>query len=185
VPGASGNQRHSFGRGQGAARADGHGVVGADRHHIAHPAPPDAAAQLTAAIDFIAGHEGSADPPRLRALQQAIGQLRLGGEHHLLRDTGQLAVLLIPGARFGQVQGPADQRMPAAGGIGQGDRHLAQRNTAHGAAVLAGRSGRVRRRLLIGRLIHDQHPIPVVEMPGRPASRDVQHLLVVPDRTRQ
>ena len=160
-------------------------MIGADRQHIAHFALVDAPAQLTAAVDFIAGYEGGADPQAVRAVQQGIGQLRLGGEHHLLRDAGQLAVLLISGAAFGQVQSPADQRMPAAGGIGQGDRHLAQRNTAHGAAVLAGRAGRVRRRLLIGRLIHDQHPIPVVEMPGRPASRDVQHLLVVPDRTRQ
>jgi hypothetical protein len=40
-------------------------------------------------------------------------------------DAGQLAVLLISGARFGQVQSPADQRMPAAGGISQRDRHLA------------------------------------------------------------
>jgi hypothetical protein len=153
VPGAGGNQPHSVSCGQGAARANGHGVVGADRHHIAHPSPADAAAQLTAAIDFIAGHEGGADPPRLRALQQAIGQLRLGGEHHLVRHTGQLAVLLIPGARFGQVQGPADQRMPAAAGIGQGDRHLAQRDTAYGAAVLAGCPGAVGGGLLIGRFV--------------------------------
>jgi hypothetical protein len=65
----------------------------------------------------------------MRALQQATGQLRLGGEHHLVRDAGKLAVLLISGARFGQVQGPADQRMPAPGGISQGDRHPAQRDT--------------------------------------------------------
>jgi hypothetical protein len=63
-------------------------VVGADRQHIAHPAAADAAAQLTAAIDFITGHEGGAGPPRMRAVQQAIGKLRLGGEQHLLRHTG-------------------------------------------------------------------------------------------------
>jgi hypothetical protein len=160
-------------------------VVGADRHHIAHRALADAAAQLAAAVHFIAGHEGSADPQRLRAAQQAAAQLRLGGEHHLLRDAGQLTVLLIRGAPFGQGQGPADQRMPAAGGIGHGDRHLAQRDTAHRAAVLAGRADRICRGLLIGRLIHDQHPIAVIEMPGRPRRRDVQDPLVVPDRTGQ
>jgi hypothetical protein len=53
------------------------------------------------------------------------------------------SVLLISGARFGQIQRPADQRMPAAGGIGHGDRHLAQRDTADDAAVLAGRVGRI------------------------------------------
>ena len=88
------------GGGHGAARAGGQDVVGADRHHIAHPALADAAAQLTAAVHFIAGHEGGADPQRVRAVQQGAGQLRLGGEHHLLRDAGQLAVFLISGARL-------------------------------------------------------------------------------------
>ena len=119
VPGAGGDQAGRPGRGHGAARAGGDSVVGADRQHIAHPALADAAAQLTAAVDFIAGHEGGADPQRVRAVQQVAGQLRLGGEHHLLRHAGQLAVLLIGGARLGQVQRPADQRVPAAGGIGQ------------------------------------------------------------------
>ena len=143
------------------------------------------AAQLTAAVHLIAGHEGGADPQGVRAVQQGAGQLRLGGEHHLLRDAGQLAVLLIGGARLGQVQSPADQRVPAAGGIGQGDRHLAQRDTAHGAAVLAGRAGAVGGGLLIGGFVHDQHRVPVIEVTGRPRRRDVQDLLVVPDRTGQ
>ena len=43
----------------------------------------------------------------------------------------------------------------------------------------------VGRGLLIGRLVHDQHRIPVIEMTGRPRRRDVQHLLVVPDRAGQ
>jgi hypothetical protein len=118
-------------------------VVGADRHHIAHPALPDAAAQLTAAIHFITGHERGADPQGLRMVQQGAGQLRLGGEQHLLRDAGQLAALVIGGAAFGQIQRAADQRVPAAAGIGQGDRHLAQSDTAHGAAVLAGRTNAI------------------------------------------
>ena len=50
---------------------------------------------------------------------------------------------------------------------------------------LAGRAGRVARGLLIGCLIHDQHPIPVIEVPGRPRRRDVRNALFVPDRTRQ
>jgi hypothetical protein len=160
-------------------------VISTDRHHIAHLTLADAPAQLTAAVDFIACHEGGADPKTMGAVQQGIGQLRLGGEHHLLRDAGQLAVLLISGIRPGQVQRPADQRVPAAGGIGQGDRHLAQRDTARRAAVLAGRANAAGGGLLIGRLIHDQHRIAVIEMPRRPRRRDVQHLLLVPDRTRQ
>ena len=185
VPGARGNHAGSLGRGHGAARASGKGMIGADRQHIAHPALADTPAQLTPAVHFVAGHEGGADPQAVRAVQQGAGQLRLGGEQHLLRHAGQLAVLLIRGAPFGQVQSPADQRMPAAGGIGQGHRHLAQRDPAHGAAVLAGRAGRGARGLLISRLIHDQHPIPVIKMTDRPGRRDVRNALVVPDRTGQ
>jgi hypothetical protein len=185
VPGAGGDHADGFGCRHGAARPGCQGVVGADCHHIAHPAPADTAAQFPAAVHLIASHEGGADPARVRAVQQPISYLRLAGEHHLLWDAGQLAVLLIGGARLGQVQGPADQRMPAAGGIGQGDRHLAQRDTAHGAAVLAGGASGVGRGFLVGGLIHDQHRIPVIEVADRPVRRDVKHLLVVPDRTRQ
>jgi hypothetical protein len=142
-------------------------------------------AQLAAAVHFIACYEGGADPQVVRAFQQGASELGLAGEHHLLRDAGLLAVFVIGGARVGQVQRPADQRMPAAGGIGQGHRHLAQGDTAHGAAVLAGRAGRAGRGLLIGRLIHDEHRIPVVEVPGRPCRCDVHDVLVVPDRSRQ
>ena len=161
------------------------GQVTAQVRHIARPALADAAAQLTAAVHFVACHEGGADPSGVRSFDQAAGQLRLGGGHHLLRDAGQLAVLLISDARFGQVKSTADQRMPVAGGVGQGDRHLARCGTAHGAAVLAGRAGRSARGLLIGRLIHDQHPVPVIKMTDRPRRSDVQDPLVVPDRTRQ
>ena len=95
------------------------------------------------------------------------------------------AVLLIRGARFEQVQSAADQRVPAGGGIGQGDRHLAQRDTAHGAAVLAGCADRIGGGLLVSRFIHDQHRVPVIEVTGRPSRRDTQDLLLVPDRTGQ
>jgi site-specific DNA recombinase len=185
VPGAGGNQARCGSRGHGAARADGNSVAGADRHHVAHLALADATAQLAAAVHLIAGHEGGADPQGVRAVQQAARQLRLGGEQHLLRHADQLPVLLISGAAFGQVQRPADQRMPAPGGVSQGDRHLAQCDPADGAAVLAGRAGAVGGGLLIGRLIHDEHRIPVIEVTGRPGRRDVQDLLVVPDRAAQ
>jgi hypothetical protein len=78
------------------------GVVGADRQHIAHSALPDAAAQFTAAVHFIADYEGGIDPQSVRAVQQGASQLRLGGEHHVVRDAVQLAVLLIGGARLGR-----------------------------------------------------------------------------------
>jgi hypothetical protein len=75
-------------------------------HHIAHPALADAAAQLTAAVRLIACDEGGADPQPVRAFDQAAGQLGLAGEHRLLRDAGQLAVLLIGRAPVGRVQSP-------------------------------------------------------------------------------
>ena len=87
--------------------------------------------QVKLAVDFIAGDEGG-------TVQQGAGQLRPTGEQHLLRDPGRLAVLLIRGTRPGQVQRPAYQRVPAAGGVGHGDRDLAQRDTARRAAILAG-----------------------------------------------
>jgi hypothetical protein len=102
LPGAAGNQVGRSGRGHGAARTGADDVVRADRQHIAHPALADAPAQLAAAVDLVAGHERGADPQGVRAVQQDIGQLRLGGEQHLLRDAGQLAVLLIGGAAFGR-----------------------------------------------------------------------------------
>jgi hypothetical protein len=93
------NQADSRSCGRGAARAGGHSVVGADCQHIAHLALADAAAQLTAAVDFVAGYEGGADPQRLRMFQEGGSQLRLGGEQYLLRHAGQLAVLLIRHSR--------------------------------------------------------------------------------------
>jgi hypothetical protein len=47
----------------------------------------------------VIGHERGADPQGLRAAQQDTGQLRLGGEQHLLRDTGQLAGDEVYGGR--------------------------------------------------------------------------------------
>jgi hypothetical protein len=75
--------------------------------------------------------------------------------------------------------------MPAAGGISQGHRHLAQPDTARRAAVLPRPAHRISRGLLTGGFIHDQHRIPVIKVTGRPDRRDVQDLLVIPDRTGQ
>jgi hypothetical protein len=181
----AGDQPGGRGGGHGVARAGGQGVVGADRQHIAHAELADAAAQLPAAIHLIADGEGGADPGRVRAVQQLTGQLRLGGEQHFAGDAGQLAVLLIGGAPLRQVQRPVDQRVAAAGGKGQGDGHLAQRDTAQGAAVLAGRPGRITRGLLIRGLIHDQHRIPVIEVTDRPRRRRIQHLPLIPHSARE
>jgi hypothetical protein len=49
---------------------------------------------------------------------------------------------------------------------------MAQRDTAHGAAVLAG-SDRISRGLLIGSFVHDQRRVPVIEVTGRSCRSDV------------
>ena len=118
-------------------------MIGADGQHVSHAQGADRPAQVTPAVHFVAGHEGGADPALVRAGQQFPGQLRLGREHHLPGYSGQLPVLLVGRARLGQVQLPADQDVATGGGEGQGDGHLAQRDPAQGAGVLAGRTDRL------------------------------------------
>ncbi len=182
VPGIAGDQPGGLGCGHGPARAGGDGVVSADRQHIPHAAAADRAAQLPPAVDLVAGHEGGTDPALVRTGQQLPGQLRLGREHHFPGHAGQLPVLLIGRASPRQVQRPADQRVATGCGEGQGHGHLAQRDPAHGAGVLAGRTNRVRRRLLIGGLVHDQHRVPVIEVAHRPGRCRIEDLLFVPGR---
>ena len=171
--------------GDAAAGGQGHHVIGADRQDVAGAAFADAPAQVKAAVHLVAGDEGGADAPVVRVLQQIAGQLRLGREHDLVRDPGQLAALLVGGPVRGQVQGPADQRVPGRGRVGEGDRDLAQGDAADGAAVLAGRAGAVGGGLLVGGLVHDQHHVAVVlvlacgKMPGGPVRGGVQHLLLI------
>ena len=148
--------------GEAAAGGQGHPVVGADGQDVAGAAFPDALAQVKAAVDLVAGGEPRADAPVGGVLQQIARELRLGGEHDLVRDPGQLAALLVGGPVRGQVQGPADQGVPGRGRAGQGDRDLAHRDPADGPAVLPGRPGAVRGRLLVGGLVDDQHHVILV-----------------------
>src|SRR5208282_814319 len=115
--------------------------------------------------------------------QQIAGELRLGGEHDLVRHPGELAALLVGGPVRGQVQGTADQGVPGRGRAGQGDRDLAHRDAADGAAVLPGRAGAVRRRLLVGGLVDDQHHVVLVlacsYVRGGPVRGGVEQLPVV------
>jgi len=118
------------------ARGQGHCAAGADCQDVAGSAFPDALAQVTAAVDFVAGDEPGPDAEVVRVLQQAARELGLGLEDNLVRDSGQLAALFVGGPAFGQVQGPADQGVPGRGRPGEGDRDLAHRGSADGAAVL-------------------------------------------------
>ena len=56
--------------GEAAAGGQGHRVVGADGQDVAGAALADALAQVTAAVDFVAGDEPGADALVVRVLQQ-------------------------------------------------------------------------------------------------------------------
>ena len=177
------DQERCLFHGEAAAGGQGHHVVGADGHDVAGAAFPDALAQVKAAVDLVAGGEPGADAPVGGVLQQIAGELRLRGEHDLVRDSGQLAALLVGGPVRGQVQGPADQGVPGRGRAGQGDRDLAHRDPADGPAVLAGRPGAVGGRLLVGGLVDDEYHVILVlacsYVRGGPVRGRVQQLPVV------
>ena len=77
VPGAGGDHGHGPGGGHGAARADGHSMVDPDCHHVAHLVLADGAAQLAAAVHFVAGDEGGVDPQGVRAVEQGAASCGL------------------------------------------------------------------------------------------------------------
>jgi hypothetical protein len=82
--------------------------MGADRHDVAGAAFPDAAPQLKAAVDFVAGGEGGADGAVMGLLEQAAGQFRLGrergGDRPVEDVTREVLVALeVPQAVVGQV----------------------------------------------------------------------------------
>ena len=164
--------------GEAPAGSHGHHVVGAHGQDVADTAFPDALAQLKAAVDFVAGGESGADAPVVGVLQQVAGELGFRGEHDLVGDSGELAALLVGGPVRRQVQGPADQGVPGRGRAGQGDRDLAHRDAADGAAVLPGRAGTVRRRLLVSGLVDDEHHVVLVlacgQVRGRPVCGGIQ-----------
>jgi hypothetical protein len=116
-------------------------------------------------------------------------ELRLRREHDLVRHSGELAALLVGGPVRGQVQGTADQGVPGRGREGEGDRDLAHRDAADGPAVLAGRADAVRRGLLVGGLIDDQHHVVLAlargQARGHPVCGGIQHLPVIAAGTAQ
>jgi len=169
--------------GQAAAGGQGHRVVGPDREDVAGAACADALAQVTAAVDFVAGDEPGADSLVVRMLQQVARELRFRLERDLVGNSGQFAALLVGGPAFRQVQGPADQGVPGRGRPGEGDRDLAHRGSADGAAVLVRCPGTAVRGLLVGGLVHYQYRVRSVLACGKtadgPACGGVQHPLLV------
>ena len=169
--------------GQAAAGGQGHRVVGPDREDVAGAACADALSQVTATVDFVAGDEPGADSLVVRVLQQVARELRFRLERDLVGNSGQLAALLVGGPAFRQVQGPADQGVPGRGGPGEGDRDLAHRGSADGAAVLVRCPGAAVRGLHVGGLVYDQYRVRSVLACGKtadgPACGGVQHPLLV------
>ena len=138
LPHAGFHQSGGVLHGEAAAGGQGHHMVRADGHDVAGAALADPLAQVKAAVHLVAGDEPGADAAVAGALEQVTGQLRFCREHDVVGDSGQLAALLIGGPVRGQVQGPADHRVPGRGRDGEGDRDLAHRDPAKGSAVLAG-----------------------------------------------
>ena len=169
--------------GDAAAGGQGDHVIGADGQDVSGAALADPLAQVKAAVHLVAGDEPGADAPVVRVLEQVTGQLRFCREHDVVGDSGQLAALLVGGPVLGQVQGPADQGVPGRGRDGEGDRDLAHRDPAEGAAVLAGRARAVRRGLGVAGLVHDQHHVSGVlacaKAPGGPVRGGIEHPLVI------
>ena len=108
-----GHQAGGVFHGEAAAGGQGHLVVRANGQDVAGAALPDGAAQVKAAVDFVARDEPGADAPVMRMLQQSPGQFRLGGEHDLVRDPGQLAALLVRGPRSGRYSARPIRACPA------------------------------------------------------------------------
>ena len=79
--------------------------------------------------------------------------------------------------------------MPGRGRAGEGDRDLAHRDAADGAAVLAGRADAVRGGFLVGGLVDDQHHVVLVlargQVRGRPVRGGIQQLPLIAAGTGQ
>ena len=88
-------------------RAGSNGVVGADRHHIAHRALADAAAQLAAAIHFIAG---AAPPQRGKRAETTLERWQqvhdLLGKGSLLECARRLDLSLNTVKRYARAEQP-------------------------------------------------------------------------------
>ena len=189
LPHAGLDQQGCVFRGEAPTGGQGDPVVGADGHDVAGAAFPDALAQVKAAVYLVAGGEPRADAPVVGVLQQTACELRLRGEHDLVRHSGELAALLVGGPVRGQVQGAADQGVPGRGRAGERDRDLAHRDAADGAAVLAGRARAVRGGFLVGGFVDDQHHLVLVlacsYVLGRPVRGGIQQVPLVNAGARQ
>ena len=114
LPGTGFDQPGGCLRGHPAAGGQCHHVVRADRHDVAAATGCGCRGAAPAAVHLIAGDEGGADTAVVGAGQQSAGQLRLGGEHDLIRHAGQLAALLVGGpvARAGTRPGRSAHARP-------------------------------------------------------------------------
>ena len=88
-----------------------------DRVVIAQFAYPGA--QVTPAVDLVGRNPAGRHACLAGALQHRGGQLGLGRECQLVRDSGQLAALVVGCPVPGQVQRPVEEGLPPPARIGE------------------------------------------------------------------
>ncbi|GGV90233.1 hypothetical protein OHA19_18425 [Streptomyces sp. NBC_00012] len=104
----------------------------------------------------------------MRVGEHVAGQSRLGGECRLVGHPGQFTAFVVAGPRLTEIEAAVDQRVALRAHVGEMYRDLAQSDPAQGSGVLAAGADRVEGRLLIARLVHHQHHLPVAELLHRP-----------------
>jgi site-specific DNA recombinase len=184
LPGPAGQPGRERAGGE-AARGGGHAVARGDGDRVAVAQFAYPGAQVMAAIDLVGRHPAGWHACIAGPLEHHGGQLGLGRERQLVRDSGQLAALVVRCPVPRQVQGPVNQGLTRPACISQVHGYLAQADAAQRAGVLAGGPDGVRRRLLVARLVHHQYSLVTGELMRDPASRPVAHGVVVPHRTSQ
>ena len=113
-------------------------------------------------------------------LEHALGQLRFGGEIHVVADPGLGAAWPIVGPGLRQVQLPVDQRPPARGHVGQEHPELTVLDPARRPGVLPLHTGRAGALLEETGLVGHHHPGRVAEPVQHVAAQVIAHRVGVP-----
>ena len=99
-----------------------------------------------------------------RALQHRSPNLGLGCERDLVRNAGFSAARGIIRPGLGQVEGPIDESMPMAAGIGEKDTNLAVLDAPGRAGLLTRHAGRLGAFLEKARFIQHQDRIVIAQV---------------------
>src|SRR4051794_7835044 len=137
------------------------------------------------AIDLVAQNPGERHVSGDRPGDHAARQCGLGGERHLLWNTGRLAPGEVLGPLFRQIELAVDQRMPFAAGISEEHTDLAVLDAPRRAAVLACHAGRLRSLLQKAGLVDDQHRVAVGQRLDHVRATQIARGLFVPLHVRE